>query len=182
MRKIAGELGVRAMSLYNYVAGKEQIIDGLVELVVDEFEIPNLGEDWKVAMRRRARSAHKALRHHPWAIIALMNRRHAGPVMLRYVDATLACLRHAGFSYEVADGAWNAMDNHIYGFTLQEVNFPFQPADYPGTAREFLPKVATQEYPHFTELATMIMEGRYSGLHDLEFGLNLILDGLERYR
>lgn len=182
MRKIAAELNVQAMSLYNHVANKNEILDGLVELVVAEIELPSLDEDWKVAMRRRGRSAHEALLRHPWAIITMITRASAGPNMLRYLDATLGCLRKAGFSYEVADHARNAMDNHIYGFTLQEVNFPFEVPEYADTAREFLPGIHIEDYPYFSDLATLVMERRYSGVHDFEFGLKLILDGLEAYR
>ena len=182
MRRLGQRLGVEAMSLYNHVANKNEILDGLVELVAAEIEIPSLDDDWKVAMRRRGRSAHKALLRHPWAIITLVTRANAGPNMLRYVDATLGCLRKAGFSYEIADHAWNAMDNHIYGFTLQEVHFPFEVPEYADTAREFLPGIHTEDYPYFSELATLVMQRRYSGVHDFEFGLNLILDGLEAYR
>lgn len=182
MRSLAADLGVKAMSLYNHVANKEDIFDGLVERVIGEIDVPDLNDDWRFAMRRRAESAHRTLLRHPWAILILLTRSNAGPVMLRYVDATLGCLRKAGFSYEIADHAWNAMDNHIYGYTLQEVNFPFKESAYADTAREFLPLIPQEEYPYFTELATLIMERRYSGVHDLDFGLNLILDGLEKYR
>jgi len=181
MRNLAGKLGVQAMSLYNHVANKDDILDGLVELVVAEIEIPRLEDDWKVAMRRRAESAHQVLLRHPWAIMAMMTRANAGPAMLRYVDATIGCLIRAGFSYETADHAWHTMDNHIYGFTLQEVNFPFREPDYADTAREFMSKTTTDAYPYFTTLATLVMDRAYSGVHDLSFGLDLVLDGLERY-
>jgi AcrR family transcriptional regulator len=181
MRKIANELGVQAMSLYNHVANKDEIVDGLVELIVGEIALPSLDDSWKAAMMHRGNSAHTVLLRHPWAIMALITRSTAGHRTLAYVNATIGCLKEAGFSYELANQAWNAMDNHIYGFTLQESNFPFEPPDYAGTAREFLPSIAAEQYPYFTALATMIMEGRYSGLHDFEFGLKLILDGLERH-
>jgi len=182
MRRLATDLGVQAMSLYNHVPNKDSILDGLVELVVREIEVPSFGDPWKEAMRRRASSAHQTLLRHPWAILTLMTRANAGPAMLRYVNATLGCLRLAGFSYKVADRAWNAMDNHVYGYTLQEVNFPFDAPEYAEAARNFLPQIATDEYPYFTELATLIAERRYSGVHDFDFGLDLILDGLERFR
>ena len=182
MRSLAGELGVKAMSLYNHVANKESILDGLVERVVEEIEVPDTNREWKVAMQDRAKSAHQALRRHPWAILILLTRSSAGPVMLRYINATLGCLRNAGFSYEIADHIWNAMDNHIYGFTLQEVNFPFESSTYADVAQEFLPGISREEYPYFTELTTLIMERRYSGVHELDFGLDLILDALEKYR
>ncbi len=181
MRKIARELGVQAMSLYNHVANKEEILDELVEHIVAEIEVPSLEDDWKIAMRKRGISAHEMLLRHPWAIMTMMTRANAGPAMLRYVNATLGSLREAGFSYELADHIWHAMDNHIYGFTLQEVNFPFEEADYADAAKEFMPSFASDEFPYFTELATLIMEKKHSGIHDFTFGLDLILDGLERY-
>jgi hypothetical protein len=143
--------------------------------------VPNPRDEWKTAMRQRAASAHEVLLRHPWAITPLLTRTNAGPVMLRYVDATLGCLVEAGFSYELADHIWNAMDNHIYGFTLQKASFPFRESEYADTAREFLAGIDTEKYPYFTELTTLVMERRHSGVHDLQFRINLILNGLERY-
>lgn len=181
MRRLAKELGVQAMSLYNHIANKDEILDGLIELVVAEIAVPNLDDPWKVAMRSRASSAHETLLRHPWAILTLMTRANAGPSMLRYVNATLGCLRRAGFSSVVADRAWNAMDNHIYGYTLQEVNFPFEAPEYAEAARAFLERIPAEQYPYFTELATLIRDGRYTGVHDFAFGLDMILDGIDRY-
>lgn len=182
MRHLAAELGVQAMSLYNHFKNKRQILDGLVELVVAEIELPSRDDPWKTAMKERARSAHAMLLRHPWAVLTMMTRATAGPAMLRYVDATLGCLRNAGFSSVVADRAWNVIDNHIYGYTLREVSFPFDAHGYAETARSFLKGIPTEDYPHFSELATLVKEGRYSGLHDFDFGLDLILEGLDRYR
>lgn len=181
MRKIADALEVKAMSLYNHVANKDEILDGLVERAVREIEIPSLDDFWKDAMRSRACSAHQVLLRHPWVIQLVLTRITAGPAMLTYINATLGCLREAGFSTETADHAWNAMDNHIYGFTLQKVNFPFGEPEYAEAARTFLPQISAEAFPYFIELATTVMKGSYSGVHDIEFGLNLILDGLERY-
>jgi AcrR family transcriptional regulator len=125
MRKLAADLGVEAMSLYNHVKNKDDILDGLVERVAAQIEVPKIGGDWKREMRKRASSAHKVLMHHRWAAMLLMSRVNIGPVMLRYVDATLGCLREAGFSHVMADHAWNTLDSYIYGFTLQALNFPF---------------------------------------------------------
>lgn len=182
MRRLAQKLGVKAMSLYNHVANKDDILDGIVDLVVSEIEIPSLRDDWKVAMRRRAASAHQVLLRHPWSTIPLVSRVNGGPAMLRYVDATIGCLRKAGFSLEIADRAWNAMDSHIYGFTLQELNFPFEVPEYQQAAKEFLPRIPAHEYPYFSQLAQLIGQGGYNGVHDFDFGLDLTLDGLERYR
>jgi AcrR family transcriptional regulator len=182
MRKLAKELGVKAMSLYNHVANKDDILDSIVDMVVGEIEIPNLHENWKTAMRRRANSAHEVLLRHPWSTIPLVSRVNAGPAMLRYVNATIGCLREAGFSLEIADRAWNAMDSHIYGFTLQELNFPLEEPEYSQAARDFLPQIPVHQYPYFYKLAQLVAEGGYTGVHDFEFGLELILDGLEGYR
>lgn len=182
MRKLAQDLGVKAMSLYNHVANKDDIIDGIVDIVVSEIEVPVPGTDWKTAMRRRAISARATLLHHPWATMPIVSRVNVGPTMLRYVDATLGCLCEAGFSLEMADRAWNAIDSHIYGFTLQELNFPFEAAEYSEAAKNGLSLIPADKYPYLNQLTHYVMEGRYDGLHDFEFGLELILDGLDRVR
>lgn len=180
MRRLGQELGVEAMSLYKHVANKDAILDGIVDLVVAEIALPSPGDGWKPAMRRRGMSAHQVLLRHPWACMLLMSRVNLGPAMLRYVDATLGSLREAGFSIELADYAWNAMDSHIYGYTLQELNFPFEPQQFPEAAETYLPQLPSGRYPHLTELAVHVMEGHYDGVPDFTFGLDLILDGLER--
>lgn len=182
MRKLAKELGVQAMSLYNHVANKDDIVDGIVDMVVGEIEVPDTQSDWKTAMRRRAISAHGVLLRHPWATMAIMSRMNVGPAMLRYVDATLGCLREAGFDFEMADHGWNAIDSHIYGFTLQKLNFPLQPSEYSQAARDFVSFIPHECYPYMNQLTHYVMEGRYDGLHDFQFGLELILDGLDRLR
>jgi AcrR family transcriptional regulator len=182
MRKLAQALGVKAMSLYNHVANKDDLLDGIIDQVVSEIEIPNLSVDWKTAMWQRATSAHAMLLRHPWAALALMSRVNVGPAMLRYVDTTLGCLREAGFSFEMADHAWNAIDSHIYGFTLQELNFPLEAAAYAEAAENFLSYIPPEKYPYLNQLSCHIIEGRYDGLHDFEFGLELILNGLDRLR
>ncbi len=182
MRKLAQDLQVEAMSLYNHVANKEDVLDGMVDLVVGEIEVPAIGDDWKSAMRKRATSAHAVLRRHPWASMLVVARVNVGPAMLRYVDATIGCLREAGFSYELADRAWNAIDSHIYGFTLQALNFPFDPSEYADAAKHFLPLIPADRYPYMNALSQQVISGMHRGVHDLGFGLELILDGLERLR
>jgi AcrR family transcriptional regulator len=182
MRKVAQTLGVKAMSLYNHVANKDDIIDGIVDIVVSEIEVPRFDLDWKTAMRRRAISAHEVLLRHPWATMPLVSRISVGPAMLRYVDATIGCLREAGFSYEMADHAWNAIDSHIYGFTLQELNFPIEASEYAETAASFISHIPPDQYPYMNELSQYVIDGTYDGLHDFEFGLDLILNGLDAFR
>jgi AcrR family transcriptional regulator len=181
MRKVAQGLEVQAMSLYNHVANKEDLIDGMVELVVGEMAVPQVEKPWKEEMRRRAIVAHEVLLRHPWALIPLMSRVNVGPMVLQYIDATLGCLHAGGFSLFMADHAWNAMDSHIYGFTLQELKFPFEPEDYAVEAAKMgVGLISAQHYPHMNWLMIEVMERRYDGLHDFEFGLEMILVGLER--
>ncbi len=180
MRKLAQELGVKAMSLYNHVADKDDLLDGIVDIVVGEIEVPVLDIDWKTAMRRRATSAHEMLLRHPWAAMELMSRMNVGPAMLRYIDATLGCLREAGFSFEMADHAWNAIDSHIYGFTLQELNFPIRQTDYSEAAAMGLSLIPVDKYPYMNQLTHYVMDGRYDGIHDFDFGLEFIINGLDR--
>jgi len=179
MRKLAHALGVEAMSLYNHVRNKDDILIGIVDSVAGEIQVPSGGVDWRAAMRQRATSAHEALLRHPWATMLIVSGANVGPAMLTYVDTTLGCLREAGFSPEGADHAWNAMDNHIYGFTLQELNFPFEPGEYAEVAAAFVSQLPVETYPYLHELTHIVIDGRYDGLHDFTFGLDLILNGLE---
>jgi len=181
MRKLADALGVKAMSLYNHFANKDEIIDGLVELVIAEIEVPELAADeWKAAMLVRANSAHQTLLAHPWATQTIVSRMNIGPNILAYIDTTLGCLRKAGFSIDMADHIWNAMDNHIYGFTLQELNFPLQEDEYAEAAAGFIDMIPVDKYPHMNALSRQVMAGKYNGIHDFEFGLTLILNGLDK--
>ncbi len=182
MRSLGQVLGVEAMSLYNHVSDKDDILDGIVELVVGEIELPPIGRDWKKAMRKRAISAHEVLLRHPWATMLIVSRANVGPATLRYVNATIGCLVEAGFSYEAADHAWNSIDSFIYGFTLQKLNFPFEPEEYAAIAESFLPQIPVDEFPYLNGLSQEVSSGRHDGLHDLLFGLKLILEGLEKLR
>lgn len=182
MRKLAQLLRVEAMSLYNHVKNKDDLLDGMVELVAAELYVPTLGGNWQQEMRQRATSAHEVLMKHPWSSELFMSRVNIGPVMLRYVDATLGCLLDAGFDYKHADHAWNALDSYIYGYTLQSLKFPFEPDEYQGAAEEFMPQLPMEKYPHLAGLSQEVIEERYDGLHDLAFGLELLLSGLEGVR
>jgi AcrR family transcriptional regulator len=182
MRKLAQELGVQAMSLYNHITNKDDILDGIVDRVVGEITVPDLTLDWKTAMRRRSHSAYQVLLRHPWATMALMSRMNVGPMMLRYIDATLGCLIEAGFSDEMADHAWNAIDSHIYGFTLQELNFPIEATEYANMAGQFIDQIPAAQYPYMNRLTQRVMAGQYNGLHNFEFGLDLLLNSLDALR
>ena len=180
MRKLAHTLDVQAMSLYNHVTNKEDVLDGMVEIVATKIALPAFGANWKSVMRQRAISHHQILLDHPWATMLLVSRVNTGPVMLRYINATIGCLHAAGFSYEMADRAWNAMDSHIYGFTLQAQNFPFEPEDYRESAEEYLPLIPVDDYPFLNALSQQVISGAFDGVQDFCFGLDLVLDSLER--
>jgi AcrR family transcriptional regulator len=182
MRTLARALKVEAMSLYNHVAGKDQLLDGLVELVVAELELPARGGDWRAAMRSRALTAHAVLMRHPWATMLLVSRLNVGPNMLRYTDATIGCLTAAGFSYPLADHAWTAVDAYVYGFTLQKRNFPLDPTQYAAAAKQFLPLLPPGQLLHLRGLSEEVIAGRHDGVHHLEQGLDLLLDGFARLR
>jgi AcrR family transcriptional regulator len=182
MRNLAEALGVEAMSLYNHVANKDDLLDRMVDAVIAEVALPKAGGDWKAAMRTRANSAQEMLLRHPWASVLIASRINVGPAMLRYVEATIGCLREAGFSCAMADRVWNALDSYIYGFTLLKANFPLVASEHAEAARRFLPMLPAGDYPHMRALAEEVIAGRHSGELDFRFGLELILDGLERLR
>lgn len=146
------------------------------DLVVAEIELPAIGADWKDAIRRRAISAHEVLVRHPWAALLVGSYLNVGIAMRRYVDATLGCLREAGFSWEIADPAWNAIDSHVCCFTVQQLDFPLEKSEYASAAKQFLPLIPESEFPYMRALTA----GTHEGVHDFRFGLELILDGLER--
>jgi AcrR family transcriptional regulator len=178
MRRLGQELGVEAMSLYNHVANKDDILDGIVDLVLGDIHVPPTGTHWRTAMRERALSAHEVLLAHPWAAMQIMSRFNIGLGMTRYLDATLGRLREGGFSIEGALDAWHALDSHIYGFTLQELGLPFDAAEAPRVSADVLAQLSTAEYPHVVEIISHVM--RSGRVEDFEFGLELILDGLQR--
>ena len=178
MRTLGQELGVEAMSLYNHVTNKDDILDGIVDLVVGEIEVPGPGSDWRTAMRQRAISAHGVLVRHPWAAVLVMSRFNIGPGMRGYLNATLGRLREGGFSIEGALDAWHALDSHIYGFTLQELNLPFKVEETKRVSAGVLPHLPADEYPHLVEVVSEVM--RSGRDENFEFGLELILDGLAR--
>ena len=178
MRRLGQELGVEAMSLYKHVANKDDVLDGIVDLVVGDIEVPPTGTPWRPAMRARAVSAHAVLLAHPWAALQIMSRFSIGPGMTRYLDATLGRLREGGFSVEGALDAWHTLDSHIYGFTLQELGLPFEVDEAPQVSADVLGSLSAEQFPHVVEVITHVM--RHGRVEDFDFGLELILDGLER--
>jgi AcrR family transcriptional regulator len=184
MRKLGQELGVQAMSLYNHVVNKDDIRDGIVDIVMGEIEVASSGADWKAALRRSAISAHEVLLHHAWACSVLMETTAVSPARLRWMEAILRTLREAGFSAELTHHAYHALDSHITGFTLWQANFPFDThEELAELAEELLRKLPSDEYPYFTEHAEWhLTESSADDPSEFEFGLDLILDGLERMR
>jgi AcrR family transcriptional regulator len=187
MRRLAASLGVEAMSLYNHVANKDEICDGMVDLVVSEIDLPTGAADWKAAMRRRAISAHEVLLRHPWAAALFESRTTLSPVRLRYTDSVLGVLREAGFSIELAYNAFLTLDSYVYGFTLQEVNWAHKPEEVPSVIERLSPQVPVDEHPHLAEVMGFVMRSRTERAasayeSEFQFGLDLILDGFEALR
>ncbi len=186
MRKLAEELGAGAMSLYYYVPNKEQLIDGMVDIVFGEIEPPSLELDWKTAMRRRAVSTREALNRHRWAVGLMEGRMSPGPASIRIREAILGCLREAGFSIEETIQAYSVQDAYIYGFALQERSLPFESAEEStAVAEETTQHVAdlANEFPYLAEVvAGHVATVGYDFTAAFEYGLDLILDALEARR
>jgi AcrR family transcriptional regulator len=181
MRKLAETLGVEAMSLYHHVPNKQHILDGMVEAVFAEIELPPDNLEWKLAMRVRAESVRATLTRHPWAISIMESRRSPGPATLRHHDAVIGCCRRAGFSIALTAYAFSVLDSYIYGFVLQEVNLPFDSSDSMSEmVEEIMPNLSADDYPYLVELTTQhILQPGYDHAKDFDHGLSLILDGLE---
>ncbi len=181
MREVAARLGVEAMSLYNHVANKDDILDGMVDLVVEKLDAPTEADDWREAMRRRAISAHEVFGRHPWAPALLDSRESSGPVRLHYFDSILGTLVRAGFSLDGAARAFSLLDSYIYGFGIQQFNMsPGDGASSEEMAEALLTYIPAEEYPYLHRMASHAMHSGYDPDADFEFGLEIILDGLQR--
>ena len=181
MRKLGGELGVEAMSLYNHVSNKGDLTDAMIDGVFAEIDLPSGGTDWRTAMRHRAISVRKVLARHPWATGLMESRTTPGPATLRHHDAVLGILREAGFSIVLAAQASSVLDSYIYGFVLQERNLSATSLGSTRLAQVILARLATQDYPHVAELTVEhVLQPGYDHDAEFEFGIDLILDGLER--
>ena len=183
MRNLGHELGVEAMSLYNHVANKNDLIDGIVDLVYGEIAPPSDQMGWKTAMRQRGISVREALMRHPWATSLMHARTNPGPANLRHHDSLLGTLRMAGFTLVMAAHAISVIDSYIYGFALQQASMPLQtPRQLAKVGEEMLGQMAG-DYPHLAEMITdHALQPGYDYSDEFEFGLDLILDGLERRR
>jgi AcrR family transcriptional regulator len=186
MRKLADELGVAAMSLYYYVPNKVDLIDGMIDIVFGEIEPPSIELEWKTAMRRRAVSTREALNRHRWAVGRMEGRASHGPANLRLHDAVLGCLRAAGFSVAMTVHAYSVQDAYIYGFALQETDMSSEtPDDFAAEAQRQMDAYedVLADYPHLVEVVGgHVAESGYDYAAEFLFGLDLILDGLEKLR
>jgi AcrR family transcriptional regulator len=182
MRKLGQALGVEAMALYYHFANKERVLDGIVDLVFGEIDVPEIGADWKIAMRRRAISVRDALARHRWAIGLMESRTNPGPANLRHHDAVIGCLRAAGFDMAMAAHAYSLLDGYIYGFALTKMNLPFETTtDIAEMAETMLEPFPLGEYPNLADFITEhAMKPGYDFADEFEYGLDVILDGLER--
>jgi AcrR family transcriptional regulator len=185
MRKLAEVLRVAPMALYRHIANKDDLIDAMIDVVFAEIELPARDADWRTAMRQRAIAVRDALEHHRWAIGLMESRLHPGPANLRHHDAVLGNLRASGFSVEMAAHAYSVLDSYIYGFALTKMNLPFENGrgDVPEIAEGMLEPFPENAYPHLVEFITEhAMKPGYRYGDEFEYGLDLILDGIERGR
>lgn len=184
MRRLGQELGVEAMALYRHVANKGDLIDGLVDLVFAQVDLPSAGADWKGAMRRRAISLRDVLARHRWAIGFMESRANPGPAGLLHHDAVIGSLRAGGFTMELTAHAYSVLDGYIYGFALTTMNLPFETDDdVAEVAQTMLQPFPAGAYPNLVAFITdHAMKPGYDYGDEFEYGLDLILDGLERAR
>jgi AcrR family transcriptional regulator len=181
MRNLAAALDVKAMSLYNHVANKDDLLDGIVDEVAAELQMPAPDGAWRAVVRRSALAAHEVLLRHPWVAALAESRLRSGPRRLAYYDAILGVFRRGGFSVRAAHRANITLDSYLYGFVLQEVSWP-QPSAPPGElAREFLASTPVGTYPYLVEVVSLFEDG-IDLPADFEAGLDVVLDGLERLR
>jgi AcrR family transcriptional regulator len=183
MRTLAEMLEVAPMALYRHVASKDDLIDAMVDVVFSEIGVPSGGGDWQTAMRQRTIAVRDGLSRHRWAIGLMESRRTPGPANLRHHDAVIGRLRAAGFSVEMAAHAYSLLDSYVYGFALTKMNLPFEPADVGDVAESMLQPFPVNAYPNLAEFITEhVMKPGYDYGDEFEYGLDVILDGLERVR
>lgn len=182
MRRLGAELGFEAMALYKHVSNKDEILDAMVELVIGEIEIPSEGASWREAMRRRAISARKVLGRHSWAIGLLEARGLNGPTAMRYLNAIIGNLTSAGFAMELAAHAFSLLDSYVYGHVIQEVSMTIgTSAETTESMASALDETARTQYPHLVAMYEHAATFGHTFDGEFEFGLDLILDGLDRH-
>lgn len=181
MRAVARGLGVEAMSLYNHVSSRDDLLDGMVDAVFAEIALPPAQSGWREAMDQRAASARAVLLRHPWAVGLLDSRGTPGPATLRHHDAVLGALRAGGFSVAGAARAFSVIDSYLYGFVLQEVSLPFRnQAELDGVADDIIGGLDAEQYPHLLEVITEhALRPGYDYADEFDVGLSLILGALQ---
>lgn len=179
MRRLAAKLNVKAMSLYNHIENKDHLINLLLDDVISQISLPQENENWQEEMLKRAESAHNVFLDNAWSLLPLLSRINNGPSMLRYIDHSLACLYHAGFSLPESDRILNYFDSYIYGYTLIELQFPIQTEEYVHTTEQMLPDLSKKDYPVMHQLSLLLLQGDYDGKQNFTFGIQTILKGLE---
>ena len=182
MRRLGEDLGVEAMSLYKHVTNKDDLVDGMVDLVFAEIELPTPGAEWRTAMRERAVSVRSALIRHPWATALMQSRTAPGPATLHHHDTVIGTLRGAGFSVGLTAHAFSALDAYVYGFALQQRSLPFDTLEEAQeVGRQMFARMPPGAYPHLTELTVEhILQPGYDYGDEFAYGLELVLDGLDR--
>jgi AcrR family transcriptional regulator len=182
IRQLAEMLQVAPMALYRHVSGKDDLIDAMVDVVFSEIGVPSGGGDWKTAMRRRAIAVRDALSRHPWAVGLMESRRAPGPANLRHHDAMIGRLRAAGFDVAMAAHAYSLLDSYIYGFALTKMALPFEASeDVADVAEAMLRPFPVNQYPNLVEfIDDHVMKPGYDFEAEFEYGLDVILDGIER--
>jgi len=178
MRAVAMRLGVEAMSLYNHVTNKDAMLDGMVDLVVEEIDLPTDTDDWREAMRGRAVSAHQAFSRHAWAPALVDSRQTSGPARLRYFDWVLGTLVAAGFSLADAARCFSVLDSYIYGFGIQQLSLTSGEAPPEEAAESMLSAVPAADYPQLHQMVRLAMDVGYDAEADFAFGLEVVLAGL----
>jgi AcrR family transcriptional regulator len=183
MRKLGRALGFEAMSLYNHVENKDDVVNGIVDLVLAEGQPPAPDGDWDHAVRASALSVHQAFKTHPWACQLVMSPGHVRPARLRYMDSLLGRLREAGFSADATYHAYHVLDAHIFGFSMWQASHSYTPEEITGFVEIFERMIPADEYPHLNEHARQhLTEGPHQDVSAFELGLDLILAGLREMR
>jgi AcrR family transcriptional regulator len=184
MRKLGEDLGVEAMSLYNHVSNKEDLLNGMIDAVLGEIELPSHSDEWKTAIRKRSVSLRDMLSRHPWANGLMDSGTNPGPATLRHHNRVLGTFRNGGFSLAMTAHAFAALDSFIYGFAKQEKGLPFDSGEQAAAmAQIMLANLPVEEYPYLFELmAQHVLQPGYDYANEFTFGLDLVLDGLERAR